>query len=505
MMTHRPPLFLGIDLGTSLLKLQAIDQAGHSVAEASCPLDLSIPQPGWAEQDPARWWEAFIQACGVLFARGTITPAQIAAIGISGQMHGAVFVDAADEVLRPCLIWADGRTVEQVAQINACIPRAELIAINGNAANTSFTAAKVLWVRQHEPEIYARTRHILLPKDYLRLRLTGQPASDVSDASATLLFDLAARDWSPTLLHAFGIDANLLPPVYESTALTGTISAEAARATGLVAGTPVAAGGGDAECSAFGLGLAGTREGELLCSIGTSGQVFTVTDRPVIDPAGRIHSLCHVVPGRWHVMGAIMAGGVSLRWLRDLLTPPDAGHLPAYTTLTAEAAQVGIGADGLIFLPYLLGERTPYMDPHARGVFFGLRLDHGRAHLVRAVMEGVVFALRDGLEIIRELGVTSSEVRAVGGGAQSDLWLQIQRDIFNLPIRRSLTEHGAAYGAALLAGLGIGAFATPEDAVAAMPLEALSPPDPGAVERYGRVYERYHALYPALRAEFARE
>ncbi|MEI6778200.1 MAG: xylulokinase [Chloroflexales bacterium] len=503
-MISRSPLFLGIDLGTSLLKLQAIDQTGRSVAEASVSLDLSIPQPGWAEQSPAHWWDACIWACQSLFASGALKPEQVAAIGFSGQMHGAVFLDAEGEVLRPCLIWADGRTVEQVAQIETRIPRTELIGITGNAANTSFTAAKVLWVRQHEPEIYARTRQILLPKDYLRFRLTGHLASDVSDASATLLFDLATRDWSPTLLHALGIDAGLLPPVYESTAIAGKISVEAARATGLVAGTPVVAGGGDAECSAFGLGLASGQDRTLLCSIGTSAQVFAVTDRPVIDLSGRIHSLCHVVPGRWHVMGAILAGGVSLRWLRDLLTPPDADRLPTYTTLTAEAAQAGVGASGLTFLPYLLGERTPYMDPHARGVFFGLRLDHGRAHMICAVMEGVVLALRDGLEVFRELGVVSAEVRAVGGGAQSELWLQIQRDIFNLPIRRSLTDHGAAYGAALLAGLGAGAFATPEDAVAGMPLAEPSPPDPAVVAQYQRIYERYRALYPALREQFAR-
>ncbi|NTV65402.1 MAG: xylulokinase, partial [Oscillochloris sp.] len=491
----RSPLLLGIDLGTSLLKLQAIDQTGQAVAEASSPLGLDIPQPGWAEQSPTRWWEALILACSDLFGRGVVAPEQVAAIGLSGQMHGAVFLDDAGEVLRPCLIWADARTVEQVAQITAHIPRADLIGITGNAPNTSFTAAKVLWVRQHEPQVYAHTRHILLPKDYLRWRLTRQLASDVSDASATLLFDLAARDWSRDLLHALAIDLDLLPPIYESAAVTGAISAEAARATGLRAGTPVVAGGGDAECSAFGLGLAGGQDGALLCSLGTSGQVFTVTDRPVIDPVGRIHSLCHVVPGRWHVMGAIMAGGVALRWLRDVLSGPKADRPIAYATLTEEAARVGIGADGLIFLPYLLGERTPHMDPHARGVFCGLRLDHGRAHLVRAVMEGVVLALCDGLAVFRELGIATREVRAVGGGAQSELWRQIQRDSFNLPVRRSLSDHGAAYGAALLAGMGVGIFASAEAAVAGLPLQECSPPDVGAVAQYRRVYEHYRALY----------
>lgn len=507
---HRPaetatgPLFLGIDLGTSLLKLQAIDPAGRAIAATSAPLTLSIPRPGWAEQDPAAWWEALVRACQALFAAGAIAPAQIAAIGLSGQMHGAVFLAADGAVLRPCLIWADARTEAQVAQIEARIPSADLIAITGNRANTSFTAARVLWVQAHEPEVYAHTRHLLLPKDYLRHRLTDQFATDVSDASATLLFDLRARDWSPPLLVALGIAPALLPPVHESSVVTGAITAEAARATGLRAGTPVVAGGGDAECSALGLGLVGGQEQALLCSIGTSGQVFAVTDRPVIDPAGRIHSLCHVVPDRWHSMGAILAGGLALQWWRTILTPPGGEAAPDYDTLSRAAETAGVGAGGVFFLPYLLGERTPHMDPQARAVFFGLRLDHTRAHLVRAVMEGVVFALRDGLEVFRERGIDLAEVRAVGGGAQSPLWRQIQRDVYNLPIRRGLADHGAAYGAALLAALGVGAFASPEEAVAALPLGDLAPPDPAGVAGYEQVYRRYRALYPALRDEFAR-
>lgn len=497
------PLFLGIDLGTSQLKVQAIDAAGHPIAAASIPLTLAIPQPGWAEQTPSDWWAALAEACRILFAARAVQPSQVAAIGLSGQMHGAVFLDATGTVLRPCLIWADARTSAQVAQIEACIPRAALIAITGNAANTSFTAAKIRWVQQEEQTVYAHTRQILLPKDYLRWQLTGQYATDVSDASATLLFDLAARDWSPTLMHTLGIAPDLLPPVYESPAVTGTVSAAAAQATGLLAGTPVVAGGGDAACSAFGLGLTGRQDGLVLCSIGTSGQVFTVTDHPVRDPAGRIHSLCHVLPGRWHLMGAILAGGAALRWWRQILTPPST-PAPSYADITREAEEVGIGAGQLLFLPYLLGERTPYMDPQARGVFYGLRLDHTRAHLSRAVLEGVVFALRDGLEVFSELGVAGAEVRAVGGGAQSDLWVAIQRDVFNLPIRRSRADHGAAYGAALLAALGLGAFATPAEAVAGLPLGALEPPDPRAVAQYAPVYERYRALYPALQSEFVR-
>ena len=496
--------FLGIDLGTSFLKLQVIDAAGAAVAAAGAPVPLRVPRPGWAEQDPAAWWAALGAACRDLFAPGRVDPRSIAAIGLSGQMHGAVFLDDQGAGLRPCLIWMDARTTAQVAQIAERVPRATLIGITGNAPNTSFTATKVLWIQQHEPEVYARTRHILLPKDYLRLRLTGTYATDVSDASATLLFDLARRDWSPTLLDAFGIHPALLPPVHESVAPTGTITPEAAAATGLIAGTPVVAGGGDAECSAFGLGLAGdaASAGAALTSIGTSGQVFAVTDRPVIDPQGRIHSLCHVVPDRWHVMGAILAGGVALRWLRDILTPPG-GPPPDYDTLTEEAAQVAAGADGLIFLPYLQGERTPHMDPQARGVFFGLRLDHTRAHLVRAVLEGVAFALRDGLEVVRELDIAPTEVRVAGGGASSALWRQIQRDIFALPVRTIGADHGGAYGAALLAAVGAGVFAGAAGASRAIPLGARSDPDPAQVATYEAVYRRYRRLYPALRAEFA--
>ncbi|HET7076802.1 MAG TPA: xylulokinase [Chloroflexia bacterium] len=496
--------FLGIDLGTSFLKLQVIDAAGAAVAAAGAPVPWRVPRPGWAEQDPAAWWAALGAACRDLFAPGGVDPHSIAAVGLSGQMHGAVFLDGAGAVLRPCLIWADARTAVQVGQIAERVPRDTLIGITGNAANTGFTAPKVLWVRQHEPEIYARTRHILLPKDSLRLRLTGGYATDVSDASTTLLFDLARRDWSPALLAACDIAPGLLPPVHESAAGMGAITGEAAAATGLRAGTPVVAGGGDAECSAFGLGLVGDADsaGAVLTSIGTSGQVFAVTARPVIDPQGRIHSLCHVVPDRWHVMGAILAGGLALRWLRAILTPPG-DPPPEYDALTAEAAPIPAGADGLIFLPYLQGERTPHMDPQARGVFFGLRSDHTRAHLVRAVMEGVVFALRDGLEVFRALGIAPAEMRVAGGGARSPLWRQIQRDVFELPVCATAADHGAAYGAALLAAVGAGAFATAADAARAVPLGARTAPAPAQVAAYDAVYRRYRRLYPALRAEFA--
>ena len=411
-------LFLGIDLGTSHLKLQVMDERAAPVAEASMPISTSALHPGWAEQDPAQWWEALVAACRQLFSGGKIEADSIAAIGVTGQMHGAVFLDSGGDALRDCLIWADARAVEQVERIGETLPTGDLIRITGNAPNTGFTAPKVLWVQQHEPDIYARTRWILLPKDYLRYRLTGTIATDVTDASATLMFDLARRDWSPDLLRAMGIERGLLPDVHESSEIVGAVSPAAARLTGLPDGRPVVAGGGDAECAALGLGITGSRSdlGVMLSNIGTAAQVFAVTDGPVVDLQGRVHSLCHVTPNRWHVMGAILSGGLALSWLLDVLTPPG-GEPPDYDTIAAEASLVAPGSDGLIFLPYLLGERTPHMDPQATAGFFGLRLHHTRAHMARAVMEGVAFALRDGLEVMRELGIAPTEACLAGGGA----------------------------------------------------------------------------------------
>lgn len=494
------PLFLGIDLGTSNLKLQVIDSRAEPVAEASAPVHMSIPRPGWAEQDPSDWWGALAAACRELFTTGKVDPARIAAVGLAGQMHGAVFLGKEMEVLRPCLIWADARTVEQVEEIKQAVPLADLVRITGNAPNTSFTAAKILWVRHNEPEVYGKTSTVLLPKDYLRYRLTGKLATDVSDASATLMFDLARRDWSEELLAAFEISRKMLPDVHESRTPTGRITPEASRDTGIPIGVPVVAGGGDAECGALGLGLTGSPsdEGVLLSNLGTSGQVFAVTAEPKVDPLGRVHSLCHVVEGRWHVMGAILSGGVALTWARGLLTPPG-GEAPDFKALAEEAARAGTGAGGVLFLPYLMGERTPHMDPDASAAFVGLRLHHNRGHMVRAVMEGVAFALRDGLEVLREMGINPTEVRLVGGGASSPLWREIQRDVFNLPVRVGVADHGAAYGAALLAGVGAEAFPSVEEALASKSWGELSQPDPEAASEYERVYARYRQLYPALR------
>ena len=507
MTTGSSPHFLGIDLGTSSLKLQAIDETATVIAEAGVPITTQVPRPGWAEQDPEGWWAAVATACRALWAGGQTDPARIAAIGLTGQMHGAVFLDAAGALLRPALIWADARTTAQVATIQDRIPDVILLARTGNRANTSFQAAKILWVQQEEPEVAARTGRVLLPKDYLRRRLTGTDATDPSDAGGTLLCDLAGRTWSPALLDALGIPAAWLPPVVESAVVTGQVTADAALATGLRAGTPVVAGGGDAPCAAFGQGLAGAPDPQppAFVSLGTAGQIFMATAAPVVDPRGRVHSLPHVVPGRWYVMGAVLAAGAALRWWHDILHPPGTpGALP-YAQLDAEAATVPPGAEGVLFLPYLLGERTPHLDPRARAGFYGLRLDHTRAHLGRAVLEGVVFALRDGLEVCRELGLAPGEIRPAGGGATGTLWPAILRDGLGLPVRAPLAGQSAAFGAALLAAVGAGAFPSAEAAAAAIPLGPPTDPDPAAVTAYTAAYGRYRALYPALRALFAAE
>lgn len=491
------PLFLGIDLGTSRLKLHLIDANANPVAEASATVPMLIPRHGWAEQSPADWWDALITACRDLFGQDNINPAQIAAVGLTGQMHGATFLDGNGEVLRPCLIWADNRNAGQVEQIKQAIPHADLISITGNVPNTGFTAPKIMWVREHEPHVYRRTAHILLPKDYLRFRLTGRYATDVSDASATLLFDLHERGWSNRLLSALKIERDLLPNAYESHVITGHITTEASHATGIRAGVPVVAGGGDAECGALGLGLSGGQsdEGVLLVSLGTAGQIFAVTQSPVTDPSGRVHSLCHVVENRWHVMGAILSGGLSLDWVRNLMGETANN----YKQLTSEAASAGIGAEGVLFLPYLLGERTPHMDPNARAGFFGLGLHHTRAHILRAVMEGVAFALRDGLEVLREIGVNTTEARLAGGGAKSKLWKAILRDVLNLPVRTGLAEHGSAYGAALLAAVGMGAFENVDAALAGKAWGELEQPVQANAEQYEAIFRQYKRLYPATK------
>jgi xylulokinase len=507
-------VYLGLDLGTSSLKALAIDQAGRVLAVETASYPLMQLRPGWLEQRPDDWWLAACAATRRLLARPELAPCQVEAIGLSGQMHGATLVDAGGLVLRPALIWADARGAAELAAFSVHLAPAETLHITGSLPHVSSTLAKLLWLRAHEPAVYGRIAQILTAKDELRRRLTGAYATDVVDASGTLLFDIHERRWSPAILDALGMDVALLPPVHDSGAITGRVTPAAAEATGLAVGTPVVAGGGDAACAAYGAGLgrgpgAAAAGADVLVSIGTAGQIFALLDQPRIDPGGRVHTLCSVLPERWYLMGAILAAGHTLSWLARAVGDPRApesaadGARPEVGQLLAEASGVLPGADGLLFLPHLLGERSPHMDPTARGAFVGLTTMHTRAHLARAAVEGVALALRDALAVFHELGLTPGRVLLAGGGARDPLWRRVLAGVLALPVVMGATEHGSAYGAALLAAraLGDGAAAAPDgvpDAAAAHPSSVTQPEAP-AVALYDRLYAAYRPLYAALR------
>jgi xylulokinase len=498
--TSAGPCLLGLDVGTTGAKAVLVDASGAVRATATREYPLLVPRPGWTEQDPDAWWEASAEAIREALARSAGPPAQLAAVGLTGQMHGLVALDAAGRVLRPAILWNDQRTHEECAWITERVGAERLIALTGNPALTGFTAPKLLWLRRHEPDVYGRIAHVLLPKDYLRFRLSGVLATDVADASGTTWLDVRRRTWSEEMLAALDVPRAWLPTVHESPEVTGRLTRAAAEATGLAEGTPVVAGAGGQAAQAVGTGI--VREGLLAVTIGTSGVVFAHLDAPRIDPQGRVHAFCHAVPGRWHVMGVMLSAGGSLRWLRDALGVwSTRDTLDPYEQMTAEAAAVPPGAEGLLFLPYLTGERTPHADPFARGAFVGLTLRHTRAHLVRAVQEGVAFGLRDALEIIRGMGVAVAEVRASGGGARSPLWRQILADVLGVEVVTVTTTEGAAYGAALLAGVGAGLFTSVEAACqTAVARTGRTVPDGGRVGQYDALYRTYGTLYPALRA-----
>jgi xylulokinase len=478
---------IGVDVGTSGTRALAVTTDGELVAEANRPHELLTPRPGWSEQDPGEWWDAAQAALAEVAAAAE----DVVGLGLTGQMHGSVFLDAAGEVIRPALLWNDQRTAAECVEITERVGAERLLEIAGNPALTGFQAPKVLWLARHEPDAYARVASVLLPKDYVRLRLTGEQATDASDAAGTLLLDVRARDWSPAILDALAIPREWMPAVHEGPEVTGTLRDDLAAELGLPRGLPVAAGGGDNAAAAVGVGV--VREGSLSSSIGTSGVIFSHRDAFAPDPSGRVHAFCHAVPGAWHLMSVTLSAGGSLSWWRDQL----GGDFDA---LVAEAEAVEPGAEGLVFLPYLTGERTPHLDPDARGGFVGLTVRHGRGHLTRAVMEGVAFSMRDGLEIMRDLGTPDDDVRAVGGGARSPLWLQLQADVYGRPIRRTVIDEGPAYGAALLAGVAAGAFADVGDAAARVRLrEEVTEPDPERARRYAELYGVYASLYPALR------
>ncbi|HEY0376388.1 MAG TPA: xylulokinase [Pyrinomonadaceae bacterium] len=491
---------LGIDVGTGGTRAVVVDESGAVVASATSEhAPFASPQIGWAEQDPRDWWRATAEAVRGVLAQDGVSADEIACVGFSGQMHGAVMLDGRDEVLRPALIWCDQRTDPQCKAITERVGAERLIELTSNPALTNFTLTKLLWVREHEPEMWERFRTILLPKDYVRLRLTNERATDVADASGTLLLDVANRRWSDAMLDALELDRNSLPSLFESPEITGRVSAEGAEATGLREGTPVVAGAGDQAAGAVGMGI--VQPGAVSATIGTSGVVFAATSRPALDKKGRVHTFCHAIPGRWHVMGVTQAAGLSLRWFRDRF---GAGEVAAgadlYDLLSEEAATAPPGAGGVLWAPYLMGERTPHLDPHARAALVGLAASHTRAHVVRAILEGVAFSLRDTLTIFGEMDVPVENIRLGGGGARSILWRQIQADVYGRAVEILEAEEGAAYGAALLAGVGAKIWPTVDEACAsAVRVAKRVERDESSVAVMNKSYAAYRALYPALR------
>lgn len=495
-------LFLGIDVGTSGLKALVVDRDGRVRGRGLAEYPLHIPQPLWAEQDPDDWWAGAATAVRSALAEADGGP--VGAVGLTGQMHGSVFLDSDGYVIRPAILWCDQRTEAECHEIEERVPN--LVEITCNPALTGFTAPKVLWLRKNEPANYARVHRVLLPKDFLRYRLTGVAATEVSDASGTSLFDVPKRTWSGEVLDRLEIPREWMAPVCESPEVTARVSAEGARHIGVPEGTPVVGGGGDQAAGAVGVGI--VRPGLVSTAIGTSGVVFTTLDSPEVDPALSAHTFCHAVPGKWHVMGVMLAAGGSLRWFRDTFCEAEKKLAKeqgrdAYELISEQAATVPHGAEGLVFLPYLTGERTPHKDPAARGVFFGVTLSHTRAHFARAVMEGVAFGLRDSYRLLQDMGASIGEVRASGGGARSDLWLQILADVTDRPHVRVAVDEGPAYGAALLAGVGVGAWPSVEAACdATVRTLGCFRPDADRHTLYENRYTLFRNLYSDLKARF---
>jgi xylulokinase len=492
---------LGIDVGTTAIKAVVVADTGAVIAEEEAIQEVSIPRPAWAEQDPETWWKGTRSAVAAVIAgvRGRSRAVELRAVGLSGQMHSSVFLDPDGQVIRPALLWSDGRTTSQCREITDAVGLTGLRRTVGNLALEGFTAPKVLWLRENEPENFERLSTLLLPKDYIRYRLTGEVATEPSDASGTLLFDVRERMWSSEMTAALGLSEDVLPRVVESTEESGLVTGLVAGDLGIPAGMPVVGGGADNAAGAVGNGV--VSEGRVQSSIGTSGAMVTPTGRAEPDEHMRLHTFCHAVPDLWYVMGVVLSAGNSLRWLRDVLLPSWDGD--AYGLMTAEAKSAPPGSDGLLFLPYLSGERTPHNDTAARGVFFGLHLGHTRAHMVRVVMEGVCFALRDSLELMRSLGESFDEVRAIGGGARSRVWRQIQADVFGVPVTTLGPATGPAYGAAILAAVHAGfAGSVAEAADGWLRVESTVEPDPERVRVYDGSYERYRRLYPSLKARF---
>ena len=497
---------LGIDLGTSGTKTVLFDQLGKAVASALVEYPLYQPQNGWAEQDPEDWWHAAEQTIRTVLEKSGVHPADVVSLGISGQMHGLVMLDEAGKVLRRSIIWCDQRTQGECDEITAKVGYDNLIRITANPALCGFTLSKVLWVRKHEPEIYAKCRHILLPKDYVRYMLTGDFATEVSDASGMQMLDVPHRCWSDELLETLDIDKSLLAKVYESCEVTGHISAEAAKLTGLTESTLVVGGAGDNAAAAVGTGV--VEDGKAFTTIGTSGVVFAHTDHLSIDPKGRVHTFCCAVPGAWHVMGVTQAAGLSLKWFRDTFCTAEkeaaaSMGVDPYDLMNKEAALSPIGANKLLYAPYLMGERTPHLDADCRGMFFGLSAMHQRRDLLRAVMEGVSYSLKDCLGILEGMGVAPEQMLACGGGGKSPLWRQMLADVFNCPVATTINTEGPALGVAILAGVGAGLYPSVQEACRAMiHLNPAQNPIEENVPKYAKVYDVYTQLYEANKQVF---
>jgi xylulokinase len=502
------PVFLGIDIGTSGTKTLAINEKGKILASAMEEYPLSNPKPGWSEQAPGDWWTASVNSVKKVMKAAKLKAADVGGIGLSGQMHGSVFLDKSGNVIRPALLWNDQRTAAECAEIEKLAGgREKLIHMVANPALTGFTAPKILWLRNKEKKNFDKTVQVLLPKDYVRFRMTGDFATEVSDASGTLLLDVVNRNWSKQLLQKLDLDAKLFPKVYESEDVTGVLSDSAAKEMGLRPGTPVVGGGGDQAASAIGNGIVGS--GVISATMGTSGVVFAHSEEVQVDPLGRVHTFCHAVRGKWHVMGCVLSAGGSLQWFRNQLCQEEIAaakkqKVDPYELITEQAASAPAGSEGLFFLPYLTGERTPHADPNARACWIGLSLRHGKAHMARSVMEGATFAMRDTLEIIKSMKIPVKEIRLSGGGARSQFWRQMQADIYGQPVVTINASEGPAYGVALLAAAGTGAYKNVVEACeATISVVTKTAQKTAAVKSYNAAYPEYQQLYRSLKGDFA--
>jgi xylulokinase len=497
---------LGIDVGTTGIKAALFDTQGRLIYSITKDYPLITPHPNWVEQNPSDWWEKTQEALKDITENSKISANQIKAIGLSGQMHSSVFLDKKGEVVRPCILWCDQRTDKECQEIINRVGEEKLVSITGNTAMTGFTAPKVLWLRNNEPENYKQLDKLLMPKDYIRYKLTGKLSAEFSDASATILFNIKEKEWDEELLKVLDIDASILPDCCESIDICGKVKEEVAKVTGILSGTPIVAGGADNTCGAVGTGV--VKEGVMMVSLGTSGIVFCPTANPKFDKGRRIHAFCHSVPGEWYLMGCMLSAGGAFRWFRDVLGIKEKEiaknkGIDPYEILIESIKEISVGSEGLFFLPYLTGERSPHNDPYAKGVYIGLTLRHNKKHMIRALLEGVSFGLRDSLEVVKELGQEIKEVRITGGGARSPIWRQILSDIFNLPLKTITSAEGPAQGAAIMAGVGVGIYESIEKACdKIIKIKETTNPIKENVEKYEKFYKIYRKLYKSLKKDF---